>query len=114
MDSSFDGLRPSLPCGIVSDPQNQSPLSTTDAGGSPNTSILVDEIQSEQPGWSVLHNPEIKQALHIDLVETINFTARVYCVKFSPDGKYLAAGLDKSGKTYIYDVEKRSNFWLAP
>ena len=76
--------------------------------------IPVDEIQSKQPGWSIFHNPEIKQALHIDLVKTFNFIAKVYCVKFSPDGKYLAVGLDKTGKTYIYDVEKGSKLWLAP
>jgi WD40 repeat protein len=58
---------------------------------------------------------EIKQALHIDLVKTFNFTARVFCVKFSPDGKYLAVGLDEgSGRTYIYDMEKGLNIWLAP
>jgi len=133
----------SLLCGIVSG-QIQSPVSTTKPRESPNTptpihpitarqnqptaisappqvsssasprqpeTIPVDEIQ---PGWSVIHNPEIKQALHIDLVETFNFIAKVYCVNFSTDGKYLAVGLDKGGKTYIYDVEKGLNLWLAP
>jgi len=136
----WDGDRPSLSCG---GPQIQSPVSTTNPLGSPKTvpvlarqnqpktaisappqvsssasqrqpeTIPVDETQSKQPGWSVFHNPEIKQALHIDLVKTFNFIAKVYCVKFSPDGKYLAVGLDKSGKTYIYDVEKGLNLWLA-
>ena len=112
-------------------------VSTTNVGGSSNTvqqntTILVPpqpsssaiprqpstapavEIQSQQPDWSVSHNPEIKQALQVDLVKTSNFAATVYCVKFSPDGKYLAVGLDRgSGKTYIYDVGNGSNVWLA-
>jgi WD40 repeat protein len=77
------------------------------------TILVDDEIKSKQPGRNVFHNPEIEQALHIDLVKTFNFVAKVYCVKFSPDGKYLAVGLDKSGKTYIYDVEKGLFLWLA-
>jgi hypothetical protein len=78
-------------------------------------STLADEIEAEEPSWSVSHNPDIKPALHIDLVKTFNFTADVFCVKFSPDGKYLAVGLDEeSGRTYIYDVEKGLKIWLAP
>lgn len=133
--SSWDS---SLSCGIVSGSQMRSPVSTTNTSipilarqnqskaailmlpqassklRRPGTIPAIDEISAKQPGWSVLHNPEIKQALHIDLVNTFNFIAKVYCVKFSPDGKYLAVGLDKGGKTYIYDVETGLNVWLVP
>jgi WD40 repeat protein len=74
-----------------------------------------NKIQFKQAEWSVSHNPNIKQSLQIDLVKTFNYTASVFCLKFSPDGKYLAVGLDRrSGKTYIYDVEKGVEIWLAP
>ena len=33
-------------------------------------------------------------------------------VKFSPDGKYLAVGVD-SGRTYIYDVKTGAKSWSA-
>jgi glucose repression regulatory protein TUP1 len=77
-------------------------------------STPVAEIKSKEPNWSVSHNPGIKPALDIDLVKTIDFTDDVYCVKFSPDGKYLAVGLHWSGRTNIYDVEKGLKIWLAP
>ena len=81
----------------------------------PPTTPNNNEIQSEQAGWSVSHNPNIKQSLQIDLVNTFNYTASVFCLKFSPDGKYLGVGLDRrSGKTHIYDVEKGLKIWLAP
>jgi WD40 repeat protein len=72
----------------------------------------MDKVQSNQPDWSVAYNPKLTQALHIDLVKTLNFTARVNCLKFSPDGRYLAVGLS-SGRTTIYDVEKRLNIWYS-
>jgi len=75
----------------------------------------IDKIQSKQPKWSVSHNPKIKQALHIDLAKTFDLAAEVFCVKFSPDGKYLAVGLGEgNGRTYIYDVEEGSKIWLVP
>ena len=80
------------------------------------TSTRVEEIHhdSKQPKWSVSYNSRIKQALHIDLDKTFAFTSMVFCVKFSPDGKYLAVGLcSGNGKTYLYDVETGLKIWLA-
>jgi len=75
----------------------------------------IEEIQSNQPKWSVSHNPKIKQALHIDLAKTFDLAAEVFCVKFSPDGKYLAVGLGEgNGRTCIYYVEDGSKIWLVP
>ena len=81
----------------------------------PTTSINDNKIQSRQTVWSVSHNPNIKPSLQIDLVKTFNFTAKVTCVKFSPNGKYLAVGTSVGcGKTFVYDMEKGLEIWLAP
>ena len=51
----------------------------------------------------------------MDLANTFNVMAKVFCAKFSPDGKYLAVGVWVEGsKTYIYDVEKGSIVWSVP
>lgn len=72
----------------------------------------LDEIGSKRSNSNISYNPGIKQPLHINLVKVINFAAPVFCVKFSPNGKYLAVGLYKdSGKTFVYDVEKNSTIW---
>ena len=66
-------------------------------------------VGPERPQWSVTFNPDINQTLHIDLANTFDVTTRVFCAKFSPDGKYLAVGgSNKGSKTYIFDVEKGS------
>jgi WD40 repeat protein len=111
----------SVPIRSITDQDNQTnptilaPPEAPSAIPKPSLSKPVDEIHSKDPGWSVSHNPEITQTLQIDLAKTLNFTARVFCVKFSPDGKYLAVGLDQgSGRTYIYDMEKGLNIWSVP
>ena len=111
---------PSIPICSTTLQQNPIILSRPHASSSATgmhlpTSPNDDGIQFKQARWSVSHNPNIKQSLQIDLVNTFNFAASVFCLKFSPDGKYLAVGLDRrSGKTYIYDVEKGVKIWLAP
>ena len=94
----------------------KSPIPThpTASSSTQQTTPRVEEIHSKQPKWIVSYNSRIKQALHIDLSKTFAFTSMVFCVKFSPDGKYLAVGLcSGNGKTYIYDVEKGLKIWFA-
>jgi WD40 repeat protein len=68
------------------------------------------------PDWSVEYNPDTKQGLRLDLVNTFTFTHTVYCIKFNCDGKSLAAGL-ANGEIHVYDMTtgaKRSVFSLWP
>lgn len=111
----------SIPNRFVTVQQNPAILAPTQAASSTATPIptqpttlINDEIQSKQSLWGVSHNPNIKPSLQIDLVKTFNFTAKVTCVKFSPNGKYLAVGTSVgSGKTFVYDMEKGLEIWLA-
>lgn len=64
-------------------------------------------IQSkyEPSCWSVEYNPETQatQSLRLTLANTFTLTDKVYCAKFSRDGKYLAVGLP-NGVTHIHDM----------
>ena len=50
-------------------------------------------------------NCKIEKELDVKITHTLFHGRSVECVKFSRDGKYLAAGC-KDGKTYIYDVRQ--------
>jgi WD40 repeat protein len=50
-------------------------------------------------------NNEIEKDLDVEIEHSLFHGGSVECVKFSRDGKYLAAGC-KDGKTYIYDVQQ--------
>ena len=51
-------------------------------------------------------------ALKVSLIHIWTHGAAVRCVKFSPDGKYLAAGLDV-GKTCLYELKSMGQIWLV-
>jgi cation diffusion facilitator CzcD-associated flavoprotein CzcO len=55
------------------------------------------------PAAQVDYNPKIKRTLNLSVVQTLNFTAPVACVKFSQDGNYFAVATDFD-ETHIYDV----------
>ena len=53
---------------------------------------------------SITFNKKVKKELHVEIAYELSHRKAIRYVKFSQDGKYLAAGcLD--GKAYIYDVE---------
>lgn len=47
-------------------------------------------------------NPKVTRVLNVRLVHTLEQSSVVCCVKFSADGRYLAAGCNRI--TYIYEV----------
>jgi WD40 repeat protein len=64
----------------------------------------------EGPDWSIAFNNQVAKELDIEMIHLLSHGKRVYCVKFSPDGKYLAAACG-DGKAYIYDVETGALTW---
>lgn len=59
-------------------------------------------MKVEGQDWFALFNPKAPRQLKVDLVHTLEHPSVVCCVKFSADGRYLAAGCNRA--TFIYDV----------
>ncbi|KAI8098462.1 WD40-repeat-containing domain protein [Halteromyces radiatus] len=59
-------------------------------------------MKVEGPDWFALFNPKVQRYLKVDLLHTFDHGSVVCCVKFSADGRYLAAGCNQA--TYIYDT----------
>ncbi|KAI9473547.1 MAG: WD40-repeat-containing domain protein [Benjaminiella poitrasii] len=59
-------------------------------------------MKVEGQDWFALFNPKTTRQLKVDLVHTLDHPSVVCCVKFSLDGRYLAAGCNRA--TFIYDV----------
>ena len=85
---------------ISADPQTvsrPSPLpkvsaSTVDPGSGPGKVLIK-------------FNSEFEKELDVEITHTLFHEKSVGCVKFSRDGRYLAAGCE-DGRTYIYDVRQ--------
>ena len=74
--------------------------------------MVIPKPQGARFDYSVEYNPEINRSLDLRVAKTFEFLNKVYCAKFSRDGKYLAVGLEE-GETHIYDLvtgSKRSIF----
>ncbi|KAF8341960.1 hypothetical protein F5887DRAFT_1283883 [Amanita rubescens] len=53
------------------------------------------------PDWHVVFNPKVKKALDVQLVHgLIMHESVVCCVRFSPDGKNLATGCNRTAHSY--------------
>lgn len=53
------------------------------------------------PTW-LSFNPKVPRTLKVDLLHTFDHNSVVCCVKFSADGRLMAAGCNQA--TYIYDT----------
>ena len=73
------------------------------------------EKQEIAPNWSITYNQKVQKAVDVRLVRALHVDQnfRVYCLKFSRDGKYLAVGFDRNGATTIYDVQTGKKSWLV-
>jgi len=73
-----------------------------------------DWEQESEVNWSIRYNSEVKRALDVSLVHSLQVGRfDVHCLKFSKDGKYLAMGFRRDGKTNIYDVQTGEKTWLV-
>jgi WD40 repeat protein len=82
-------------CQIVSLPSTSKPSATT----------VDPDSGTEEVGCTTSLNNKVGKELNVEVINTL-FHERTICrVKFSQDGKYLAAGcLD--GKAYVYDISE--------
>jgi len=72
-------------------PLQQMSAPTVDPGSGPSKCLIK-------------FNNKVEKELDVEITHKSFHGASISCVKFSRDGKYLAAGC-KDGKTYIYDVQ---------
>ncbi|ORE02465.1 WD40 repeat-like protein [Rhizopus microsporus var. microsporus] len=80
--------------------QQQQQQITSLADLDPNS--VPDNLKIEGLDWFALFNPKVKRVLKTNLIYTLEHSSVVCCVKFSLDGRLLAAGCNRV--TYIYDV----------
>ncbi|KAG2204581.1 hypothetical protein INT47_012640 [Mucor saturninus] len=76
--------------------------STSEALGDINPENVPANMKVEGQDWFALFNPKATRYLKVDLLHTFDHGSVVCCVKFSADGRFLAAGCNQA--TYIYDT----------
>ncbi|OZJ02980.1 hypothetical protein BZG36_03146 [Bifiguratus adelaidae] len=92
---SMDQGGPNGPAGGYQGPSPS--LNEVDPDNVPSSLKTVGE------DWFAIFNNKVQRSLKVDLIHTLDHQSVVCCVKFSADGKYLAAGCNRS--THIYDVQ---------
>ncbi len=61
---------------------------------------VPDEHKQGDEDWSALFSPYIPRRLEITHLRTLQYPDRVLCLRFSPDGRYLAAAVLQTVQLY--------------
>jgi len=78
----------------------------------PALSASTGDLDSgaEQHDWPLILHKNADKELDVEMAHILSHGDIIECVKFSRDGKQLAAGCH-DGKAYIYDVETGTSTW---
>lgn len=61
------------------------------------------EFKKQNPEYYVLYNPAFKRDLDVELMQSLDHSSVVCCVKFSRNNEYIATGCNKT--TQVFDVK---------
>ena len=78
---------------------------TVSRPSSPKVSASTVDPGSGRREVLIKFNSEVERELDVEITHTLFHEEPLQCVRFSRDGRYLAAGCE-DGKTYIYDVQQ--------
>ncbi|KAI8980886.1 WD40-repeat-containing domain protein [Pilobolus umbonatus] len=87
------------------------PLIASKYNGQPIANVGLNDLDPESipssmkiegHDWFAIFNPKTPRYLNVNLLSTMEHDSVVCCVRFSADGRYLAAGCNQT--TYIYDT----------
>lgn len=83
-------------------PKSQMGMSGSGTLADVDPETVPANMKVEGRDWFALFNPKTSRYLKVDLVHNLDHSSVVCCVKFSADGRWMAAGCNRA--TYIYDV----------
>ncbi|KOS15602.1 tup1-general transcription repressor [Malassezia pachydermatis] len=98
----------------AADMPNEAPPKATDASEEKAQEAFepaesaMQEIKKEGSDWVAVYNPHVPQVLDIDLVHTLAHESVVCCVRFSPDGKWVATGCNRCAQIYNTETGERT------
>ncbi|KAI7859057.1 WD40-repeat-containing domain protein [Circinella umbellata] len=87
---------------VAQRPKNQMGPTTSGGLADVDPENVPPNMKVEGRDWFALFNPKTPRYLKVDLLHSIDHSSVVCCVKFSADGRWMAAGCNRA--TYIYDV----------
>lgn len=61
------------------------------------------DFRKQNPEYYVLYNPALKRELDVELMQSLDHSSVVCCVKFSKNGEFIATGCNKT--TQVFDVK---------
>lgn len=61
------------------------------------------EFKKQSPEYYVLYNPAFKRDLDVEMMQSLDHSSVVCCVKFSKNGEFIATGCNKT--TQVFDVK---------